>query len=155
MYPKVGWVAVDMKAQGAKASGQGNGEHERNFMDCIKSRKRPNAEVEIGRLATRSDTSGTSLAGWAAMSALTLRPKCSETTRQRTPTSRRNRVNRMNCLKYSCAALILIAAPAALCGDGAAGKPIGRNPVVRVVSISQDGASLTRRVLCWKARWSA
>jgi len=26
--------------------------HERNFLDCIKSRRRPNADVEIGRLAT-------------------------------------------------------------------------------------------------------
>jgi beta-ureidopropionase len=85
-------------------------------------------------------------AGYAAGSflnlnpCLTLRPRCSETTRQRTPTSRRDTGSRMTCLKYSCAALILVAVPAALCGDGAAGKPIGRNPVVRVVSISQDGA---------------
>ena len=29
-----------------------DGGHERNFMDCIRSRKRPNADVELGRLAT-------------------------------------------------------------------------------------------------------
>ena len=28
------------------------GLHERNFMECIKSRKRPNADIEIGRLST-------------------------------------------------------------------------------------------------------
>jgi predicted dehydrogenase len=32
-----------------KASG---GSHERNFLECVKSRKRPNADVEIGRLST-------------------------------------------------------------------------------------------------------
>ena len=28
------------------------GSHERNFLECIKSRKRPNADIEIGRLST-------------------------------------------------------------------------------------------------------
>ncbi len=28
------------------------GSHERNFLECVKSRKRPNADVEIGRLST-------------------------------------------------------------------------------------------------------
>ena len=28
------------------------GSHEKNFLDCVKSRKRPNADVEIGRLST-------------------------------------------------------------------------------------------------------
>ena len=28
------------------------GAHEKNFMDCIKSRQRPNADIEIGRLST-------------------------------------------------------------------------------------------------------
>jgi len=32
-----------------KASG---GSHERNFLECVKSRKRPNADIEIGRLST-------------------------------------------------------------------------------------------------------
>ncbi len=32
-----------------KASG---GSHEQNFLECVKSRKRPNADVEIGRLST-------------------------------------------------------------------------------------------------------
>ena len=26
--------------------------HERNFLDCVKSRKQPNADIEIGRLST-------------------------------------------------------------------------------------------------------
>ena len=29
-----------------------DGLHEKNFMDCIRSRQRPNADVEIGRLST-------------------------------------------------------------------------------------------------------
>jgi hypothetical protein len=29
-----------------------DGLHERNFLECIKSRKTPNADVEIGRLST-------------------------------------------------------------------------------------------------------
>jgi hypothetical protein len=32
-----------------KAAG---GSHEQNFIECIKSRKRPNADVEIGRIST-------------------------------------------------------------------------------------------------------
>jgi predicted dehydrogenase len=28
------------------------GSHERNFLDCVKSRQRPNADIEIGRLST-------------------------------------------------------------------------------------------------------
>ena len=28
------------------------GSHEKNFLECVKSRKRPNADVEIGRLST-------------------------------------------------------------------------------------------------------
>ncbi len=29
-----------------------SGKHERNFLECVKSRKRPNADVELGRLST-------------------------------------------------------------------------------------------------------
>jgi hypothetical protein len=28
------------------------GSHERNFLECVKSRQKPNADVEIGRLST-------------------------------------------------------------------------------------------------------
>jgi hypothetical protein len=52
VYPKGGGVALERKAEGVKPSGEGLGLHERNFMECIKSRKRPNADVEIGRLST-------------------------------------------------------------------------------------------------------
>jgi len=31
---------------------QSGGSHERNFLECVKSRKRPNADIEIGRLST-------------------------------------------------------------------------------------------------------
>ena len=39
----------DGKVETTKAAG---GAHEGNFLDCVKSRKRPNADVEIGRLST-------------------------------------------------------------------------------------------------------
>ena len=52
VYPKEGGVALEHKAEGVKPSGEGVGEHERNFIECIQSRKRPNADIEIGRLAT-------------------------------------------------------------------------------------------------------
>jgi hypothetical protein len=29
-----------------------SGAHERNFLECVKSRQRPNSDVEIGRLST-------------------------------------------------------------------------------------------------------
>lgn len=48
-----GWKVFEKEGQPpvkeVKASG---GSHEGNFLDCIKSRKRPNADVEIGRLST-------------------------------------------------------------------------------------------------------
>ncbi|HEV3167334.1 MAG TPA: Gfo/Idh/MocA family oxidoreductase [Isosphaeraceae bacterium] len=46
------WKVVD----GTPASGKGGdlqGSHVRNFLDCIKTRKAPNAEIEIGHLSTR------------------------------------------------------------------------------------------------------
>jgi predicted dehydrogenase len=39
----------DGKVEQTKAGG---GSHEANFLECIKSRKKPNADVEIGRLST-------------------------------------------------------------------------------------------------------
>ena len=38
-----------MPAESGKASG---GSHEKNFIDCIRSRQRPNADIEIGRIST-------------------------------------------------------------------------------------------------------
>ena len=52
VYPRSGGVEMETKAQGVKPSGEGEGAHERNFIECIKSRKRPNADIEIGRLST-------------------------------------------------------------------------------------------------------
>ena len=34
------------------AGSPANGNHERNFLECVKSRQRPNSDVEIGRLST-------------------------------------------------------------------------------------------------------
>jgi predicted dehydrogenase len=48
VYPKDGSVGPSVEALPESESGL----HEKNFVDCIKSRKRPNADVEIGRLAT-------------------------------------------------------------------------------------------------------
>jgi len=45
VYAKAGAPAVETR----KASG---GSHEQNFIECIKSRKRPNADIEIGRIST-------------------------------------------------------------------------------------------------------
>ena len=52
VYPRDGGMALQKGAEGVKPSGEGDGSHERNFIECIKSRRRPNADIEIGRLAT-------------------------------------------------------------------------------------------------------
>jgi predicted dehydrogenase len=44
VYPKDGGVGETVKGPAE--------EHEKNFLACVKSRKRPNADVEIGRLST-------------------------------------------------------------------------------------------------------
>jgi len=43
---------METRPEGVKSSGEGDGSHEKNFIECIKSRKRPNADIEIGRLST-------------------------------------------------------------------------------------------------------
>lgn len=45
----------------------------------------------------------------------------------------------MNCQRHSTCRLVLVLAAAAFCGESA--KAAGRNPIVRVVTISQDGAA--------------
>jgi predicted dehydrogenase len=40
------------KPQGSKAT-NGFGAHVQNFLDCVKSREKPNADIEIGHLSTR------------------------------------------------------------------------------------------------------
>ena len=36
----------------SKSEGDGDGHHERNFIDCVRSRKPPNAEIEIGHTSS-------------------------------------------------------------------------------------------------------
>ena len=48
-----GWAVYgNNEKQPALEVKQSGGSHERNFLECIKSRKRPNADIEIGRLST-------------------------------------------------------------------------------------------------------
>ncbi len=47
-----GWTAYN-KAGEVEASGkEAGGSHERNFLECVRSRKTPNADIELGRLST-------------------------------------------------------------------------------------------------------
>ena len=48
VYPKDGGQGPGEDIQQERSPGS----HERNFMDCIKSRQQPNADVEVGRLST-------------------------------------------------------------------------------------------------------
>ena len=48
VYPKGGGTGPAEKSPGILHDGR----HERNFLDCIKSRKTPNADIELGRLST-------------------------------------------------------------------------------------------------------
>jgi predicted dehydrogenase len=47
-----GWRVEDGETAGGKSS-DAQTAHVRNFLDCVKSRKAPNAEIEIGHLSTR------------------------------------------------------------------------------------------------------
>ena len=47
-----GWKVYDKRNQVVESGQDSGGSHERNFLDCVKSRERPNADVEIGRLST-------------------------------------------------------------------------------------------------------
>lgn len=48
VYGPGGEPGPSEKLEGSPA----NGKHERNFLECVKSRQRPNSDVEIGRLST-------------------------------------------------------------------------------------------------------
>ena len=48
VYSAKGELGPSEKLAGSPA----NGNHERNFLECVKSRQRPNSDVEIGRLST-------------------------------------------------------------------------------------------------------
>jgi predicted dehydrogenase len=47
-----GWRVEDGKEAGGKPKGD-IGEHVANFLSCVKTRQKPNAEIEIGHLSTR------------------------------------------------------------------------------------------------------
>ena len=47
-----GWKVYDKRNEIVASAKHTGGSHEKNFLDCVKSRKRPNADVEIGRLST-------------------------------------------------------------------------------------------------------
>ena len=46
------WVVYDKDGKPVETGKSSGGSHEGNFIECIKSRKRPNADVELGRLST-------------------------------------------------------------------------------------------------------
>ena len=48
-----GWHIEDGDGSKSKPGPDGQDLHVRNFLDCIKSREKPNAEIEIGHLSTR------------------------------------------------------------------------------------------------------
>lgn len=47
-----GWRVYDRKKQIAASGDARPMTHEKNFLDCLRTRQRPNADVEIGRLST-------------------------------------------------------------------------------------------------------
>ncbi|HEV3120345.1 MAG TPA: Gfo/Idh/MocA family oxidoreductase [Isosphaeraceae bacterium] len=48
-----GWRVVDGEPAGSKKKNDNQGAHFKNFLECVRSRKSPNAEIEIGHLSTR------------------------------------------------------------------------------------------------------
>ena len=50
VFAKDGSAGPEMRAD--EAAHANSGSHEKNFLDCVKSRRRPNSDVEIGRLST-------------------------------------------------------------------------------------------------------
>jgi predicted dehydrogenase len=47
-----GWRVTDREGKLVKEVPASGGSHEGNFLECVKSRQRPNADIEIGRLST-------------------------------------------------------------------------------------------------------
>ncbi len=47
-----GWKVYTTKGEPVATGKPAGGSHTKNFLDCIKSRQRPNADVELGRLST-------------------------------------------------------------------------------------------------------
>jgi len=48
-----GWHVEDGDGSKGKPSADGQTRHVRNFLDCLKTREKPNADIEIGHLSTR------------------------------------------------------------------------------------------------------
>jgi predicted dehydrogenase len=48
-----GWRVEQGDGAHGKASADGQARHAQNFLDCVKSRKKPNADIETGHLSTR------------------------------------------------------------------------------------------------------
>ncbi len=48
-----GWHVEDGDGSRSKPGPDGQGHHVRNFLDCVKTREKPNADIEIGHLSTR------------------------------------------------------------------------------------------------------
>ncbi len=47
-----GWQVYQKDGEKGPSEKKSGGSHMKNFLDCIKSRKKPNADVEIGRIST-------------------------------------------------------------------------------------------------------
>jgi predicted dehydrogenase len=47
-----GWKVIGKKGEVQKQVKDSGGSHEGNFLSCVKSRQKPNADVELGRLST-------------------------------------------------------------------------------------------------------
>jgi predicted dehydrogenase len=48
-----GWRVEEGNGSKGRASSSGPAHHVQNFLDCVKSRQKPNADIEIGHLSTR------------------------------------------------------------------------------------------------------
>jgi predicted dehydrogenase len=48
-----GWRIEDGDRSESKAAGDGQALHVQNFLDCVKTREKPNADIETGHLSTR------------------------------------------------------------------------------------------------------
>ncbi len=53
MIGENGWRVEEGDGSKGRASPRGPGHHVENFLDCVKSRQKPNADIEIGHLSTR------------------------------------------------------------------------------------------------------
>jgi len=47
-----GWRVQSIKGEPGPSAGRAPFQHERDFLDCVKSRQKPNADIEVGRLST-------------------------------------------------------------------------------------------------------